>query len=507
MRISPLAALLPLVIAGCLGGTPPPAATDATEPAALPEIPVGTYLVGANATSLDPVVARLLAATEGAARYTGFTTFEPTIGVTPDGAIFMSRSASVVRSLDQGATWEEIVPFPFRLDNDPYVYVDPATGRVFAAPNQAAVCMLVSFSDDAGDSWTTSVGCPPPVNDHQTMVAATPRGTPTTGYPNILYMCTNGVTTTNCGRSLDGGLTWSPLPPAFVLVKDGCNSSLGHLAASPDGVLYLPKGNCGQPEVFVSDDDGLTWTKRVVSTDVDAWGHEVRVAVDEGGNVYAFWQGDDGLPYLAASTDQGATWTKARNVAFANLTGMDFPSIAAGAAGHVAFAYAGTSYPKPYEVEGDDALTPQLAQPVDIAEFTWHAYVGVSTNALDENATFVTVTAGAPGDPISRGECGRIRCDGLGDFLSITIGPDGRPWAAFADACVDDCAKPDGQENTFQGSGGTDAPGFVGTLARGPALRGNASELAPLPEAGGETEQPEPGASPRLLDVARRGLR
>lgn len=497
MRLLPAAALALLVLpalSGCFTSPDPaPAASD--DPVDLVEkLPPGTHLSQRPNATVDPVLTKLLSKAEGATRYTGFTTFEPTLGITPSGGLFMSRSASVVRSLDSGATWEEIRPFvgtstplfdvPF--DNDPYVYVDPATGRVFVNANQGAVCTLLAFSDDEGDTWTQTVGCPPPVNDHQTIVAGKPRGTPTLGYDNIVYMCTNGVATTNCARSLDGGLTWMPLPPAFVALKDGCSATLGHLAAAPDGTIYMPKNNCGQFEVFRSDDDGMTWTKTVADTEHGfGAGGDAAIAVDEAGNVYGFWQGDDGLPYLTHTTDAGATWSPARMVGFPGLTGMDFPAIAAGGPGKIAFAYAGTSYPKPYEVEGDEALTAQVADPRDIADFLWFPYVGVLTDALDDNSTIVTITAAAEGDPITRGQCGRTRCDGIGDFLSIEIGPDGRPWAAFADACTDACAAPDGQKNNYQGSGGVSAPGFVGTLARGPALRGDAAELAPLPEAAG----------------------
>lgn len=516
MRLPPAAALALLVLpalSGCFSSPDPaPAASD--DPVGLVErLPAGTHLSQIPNASVDPVLTKLLASAQGATRYTGFTTFEPTIGVTPSGGLFMSRSASVVRSLDAGATWEEIKPFtgtatplfdvPF--DNDPYVYVDPATGRVFVNANQGAVCTLLAFSDDEGETWTQTAGCPPPVNDHQTIVAAKPRGTPTSGYPNIVYMCTNGITTTNCARSLDGGMAWMPLPPAFVAVKDGCSATLGHMVAAPDGTIYMPKNNCGQPEVFLSKDDGLTWTKSVVSMDVGVGYNDVAIAVDEAGNVYAFWHGTDGLGHLSHSTDEGAAWSAPRTVSPPELTGMDFPAIAAGGPGKIAFAYVGTSYPKPFEVEGDDPLTAQTADPKDIADFLWFPYFGFMNDALDDNSTIVTITAAAEGDPTTRGQCGRTRCDGLGDFISIQIGPDGRPWAAFADACTEACAAPDGQKNNYQGTGGASAPGFVGTLARGPALRGDAVELPPLPEAAPKpAEAGAPAPRIALPEIVRR---
>ena len=104
--------------------------------------------------------------------------FEPTLGITPEGVAFYQavRPGTLVpqvfRSGDLGATWDDVSalietpladapivggvhaqPFSF----DPFVRVDPDTGRVFAlnlVPNQA--CVYPSCSAPAALTDRTS---------------------------------------------------------------------------------------------------------------------------------------------------------------------------------------------------------------------------------------------------------------------------------------------------------------------------------------------------------------
>ena len=76
-------------------------------------------------------------------------------------------------------------------------------------------CSEISFSDDEGETWTTStLNCG--LQDHQNLFTGPPVTSPTVGYPNIVYTCsTQGGATiyslaAQCLKSLDGGLTWSP---------------------------------------------------------------------------------------------------------------------------------------------------------------------------------------------------------------------------------------------------------------------------------------------------------
>ena len=76
--------------------------------------------------------------TSGTYYGTGWDTFEPTIGITSSGAIFFTNynglgdGTHIIRSRDQGQTWEDVGPFN-QIDDDsgqtpnstdPYLYVD-----------------------------------------------------------------------------------------------------------------------------------------------------------------------------------------------------------------------------------------------------------------------------------------------------------------------------------------------------------------------------------------------
>lgn len=485
-----------LALAGCLGTAPEddPSQAGAGPDAAGAALPPTGALVhgpgGAVTGALDgptPV---------GTSRLTGFPAFEPTIGVTSDGTLFMSNWGgqlgtdwtSVVRSQDRGATWTDVTPSMGPASsppqsNDPYVYVDGDTDRVYNLDMQGLQCNWIQWSDDGGESWTQNpAGCgAPPVLDHPTIFAGPPTTLETQGYENVLYLCVNRVADSACSVSLDGGVTWTPFRTVFPgedpehqetdpsdpggsATSGFCGGLHGHGVAGPEGTAYLPKGQCGTPTVAVSQDDGLTWTRHAISEDVGVKGHEVRLATDGEGNLYAAWIGEDRKPYLAASTDRGASWSDPVVASPEPVGTADFPAIDVGAPGEVALAYVGTSADVPYSAMGHND--------------TWNAYITTSEDALSAEPTFATAPVNPPSDPIARGECGNSRCYGdsggaLGDFIDVNIGPDGRPWAAFVDACTAGCAN------------GTDATndegvGLVGTYARGPSLAGDGA-LPDLP--------------------------
>lgn len=415
----------------------------------------------------------------GTAYPVGFETFEPTIGATSNGDLYFSTTparvasgwqANIAKSTDRGPTWKQVGPGVAGQTNppetnDPYIYVDPSTDRIFTFHmSPALLCSIMSFSDDGGRSWMTNPrGCSPTVIwDHQTMVAAKPRNVDTMGYPNVLHQCVNAVYAAMCAQSLDGGLTWGPSFPVHVNeeIVELCGAQHGHLAASPDGRVYLPTSRCGtRPMVYISGDDGQTWNKSVIA-DMDTPFVDPSVSVDSKGNLYAAFIDESGWLYFATSRNNGKSWSKAIRVAKGYTTNM--PVIVAGDPGKIAIAYPATNdLPDGYKTKGYN-------DPGDwVKTVAWGANFTVSYNALDKRPDFRTVVA-TGNDPIGRGQIcyAATRCRFLIDFIEAVIGPDGRPYASFVDGCLGKCSV------TWKGEqqDGVTAMGVMTTLPSGPRL-------------------------------------
>lgn len=415
---------------------------------------------------------------------TGSFTFEPTLGVTKSGAIFMdARSAQggrpqVLRSQDNGATWEVVFEeHPFTMD--PYLYVDPETSRIFS--NDLAVpCHLISFSDDDGKTWTTA----PPAGclhneDHQTLFAGSPPegGSTPDNYPNIVYLCSVGLgisvasAGSVCSKSLDGGVTFVPTgEPAYTDdprhrgdfgIPGRCNGANAHGFVGPDGTIYLPRGWCGQPWLAMSKNEGLTWTRVQVAengmpccgivegdTRGELHSHEAGVVADRDGNVYYTWVAADRLPYLSISRDGGKTWGDPMMIGPPGVRETLLPGIAIGKAGKIVVHYMGSTNSawNGKEITGSYEDT------------TWNAYMTMSVNALGKNPVFYSASINDLREPLWIGECGPdpFRC-AWGDFFDVVIGTDGTPWSVGVDLCRPECGTGRGE-------------GFAGRLVGGPRL-------------------------------------
>ena len=414
----------------------------------------------------------------GAMLNVGADTFEPTIGADPRGYLYFAEAAAsggvavgfragTRMSKDGGATWTDVSPKVGGMNippetNDPYIYVDPGTGRVFSfhmAP--ILTCAMLSFSDNQGQSWTTNpAGCfPTVVWDHQTIVAAKPRVLATTGYPNILHQCVNAVYAAMCSRSLDGGLTWAP--PTVVHLNEDIGklqgAQHGHLAAAPDGTLYLPTALGGDvPTVYVSRDDGLTWTKRTIANIDTPW-TDPSISVDHEGTAYAAFTDEAGALYVSVSKDAGTTWSPAVKATQGITATM--PVINVGDPGRIVISYPGTNdLPEGWNT---DPLPPRSQE-------AWGAFMTVSYNALSASPTFETIEVSGA-DPLERGHaCVRGgRCVYQVDFIEAVIGPDGRPYASFADGCTSaNCIGNPSAANNEPAPGGGN--GVVATLTSMP---------------------------------------
>ncbi len=386
---------------------------------------------------------------EGEFHSLGLDAFEPTMGAAPDGGLYyavtpalgvaLGWEASVGASMDGGVTWTDIRPNAAGVDsppetNDPYTYVDPMTGRVFAFHmGPILTCSILSWTDDGGDTWDTNpAGCAPTgAWDHQTLVAARPvDGVDTYGYPNVLVQCVNAIYAAECGRSLDGGRTWHHTVPVHVNSQAAslCGAQHGHLAADEAGVIYLPTSECGTAAlVYTSRDSGLTWQRNVIDPNPTPF-EDPAIAVDADGTVHAAWADEHGAMLYAQSYDGAATWSPAVRVTPHEVTGK-MPSIVAGDGGKVAFIFVGTDdYPNGYGSDIEDYENEDLE------------WGGFATWSEDNGATWTTVEATGT-DPLMRGPvCGiHDRCQYQVDFLGSTITPDGRIFGALIDACLELC--------------------------------------------------------------------
>jgi hypothetical protein len=479
MRTSVLFMLILLsgqILSGCFGGDEPEKIIEDINP--IDDLLTNTtwyhYAGGVNANDLNIGFDNLTGnntpyAAIGTYYGIGGTTFEPTIGVTSTGGIHFSSyggtgsGTMVYTSMDQGQTWTNMGPFnPILPDigqvpssNDPYIYVDKWTDRVYKFDMHALTAMFVEYSDDDGQTWSipfSADGYYSP-QDHQS-IASMPDVDGGGFYETITVFCINTGSSAlgpQCSRSLDGGHTWDVQRPGYPVGIAQCSGLHGHLAGSNDGAIYRGNPSCEGPAIYRSVDGGYTWTEHTITTNVpmqDGWhSHEVAVGTDEAGNVFASWISMDQMPWMAYSRDQGNTWSEPMMVAPPGVNETGFPTIFAGDEGRVVVGYIG---------EMDD-------------NGGWAGYMSVMTDAFSENPLITTVAVNLPNDPLdTTDDCGNVRCGGFGDFIDVEIDDEGRPWIALAHNVL-------GQH------------GIVGTWVTGPSLYGNITQLPTIAAGGPST--------------------
>jgi hypothetical protein len=411
-----------------------------------------------------------------------FTTLdagEPTIAHSKDGSVFFvgadidtvggrPNQVDVARSDDKGGSWTNISPkigpenaHPITLD--PYLWMDKDTGRLFTIDLTVA-CSILSFTDDEGASWTTNpLACGRPVNDHQTLFGGAPATSTPVAYENVLYYCWNDVATSSCSKSINGGVSFQPTgTPAFRGATEGddgrqrlCGGLHGHGVVSPkDGTVFLPREYCGKPYVAISHDEGVTWEQVQVSRLDAPDGADPSMDVDAAGNVYYTWIGPDYNVWLVVSKNNGKTWSRPMMVAAPGVNEANLPAIDVGDPGKIAIAYMGSenSPGKPRE-DG-----------IDYSKVTWNGYITMSANVLSKRPVFYSAAVNSRKDPIARAKCGPGRCGRVFDFIDVEISPDGTPWGAYVDACIEVCVTPTSVSNYGD-------KGFAGRLVGGPKLR------------------------------------
>lgn len=370
---------------------------------------------------------------------TGAHGSEVNLGVTRAGVVFFGGWDHVARSADGGRTWTAASP-DTPLAADRVLIVDRSTDRVFVDDTTLG-CTVLSWSDDLGETWTTNpAACGGGATDHQ-KIAVGPRtalADPTGRlYPNVVYVCANGLTHTSCAASSDGGRTFGPGVPVGLAepgtgrITPTC-AFQGVPLAAPDGTLYQPRTQCGAA-VDRSPDNGLTWERHPVVDDPAAVsGDAPDMAVTPDGTLYFFWIGADWLPRLSRSTDGGRTWSAPIAVAAgAGLRSTLFPVVAAGSDGRIGLAFYGTT-DNPEGWAGNPGDAPDTVR--------WDLYAATSTDAASPQPAFTLTRITA--DPVQVGclsKLGRCGNHNIADYIDAEVSPDGRLHIAYVDGCPPGC--------------------------------------------------------------------
>ena len=496
-RQSFMALVIAMTLAGCASSASPAPPSFSTPPAALPSTSgLATLNAPATPSAASHAIAPPRLTYHSAGRVvsppdgqpvpkvrlvaTAIQADEPSIAVLPDGSFAYQgwdRPATgsvgtwhVFVGRPPGGTWRDISPTPAEPSHDPYVAADPLTGRVFSAnlllPGELDAdrfCVVVSFTDDQGATWTSADPICDADADRPRVITAVPVTSDMTVYRSLVYMCYfhSEGDGQSCHRSLDGGRTFLP---TGQIAPDGCDSGVsgalfGHLATDPTGALYLPRMSCRRPVVAISHDEGSTWDEHVIGP--PGWNGygEMAVAVDEDGVIYGLWISNDRLLYLAASSDGGRTWSDPVSVAAPGVTEANLPVIQAGAGGRLAIG-ALVSYDAPAGIKAPLAVSCSRAPCRDAVSYetvTWHASLTITSNALDRDPLFASAILNDPAQPITRGACGPGRCKSNGDFIDLAVDDAGLPWLAFV-AC------PNGECAQTTTGGWASALGMLGTI-------------------------------------------
>ena len=411
---------------------------------------------------------------------------EPSIGVNwSTGKTFIQAGNHTLRvTFDDAvkpasATWEDKrSPFA-RVSLDPILFTDDGhfggANRTFESQLLGATSST-SFTDDDANTWLPSQGSGQPAGvDHQTIgggnyAAPAPA---VRAYPHAIYYCSQSIATAFCARSDDGGATFGPGVPIYVLTSVNgvdvpnapgtCGGLHGHIRVAPDGTAYVPNKNCkdaagvSRPGFVVSTDNGLTWTVRTVPDgETPGAGGDPSVAAGRNNTLYFGYVNKDGHPRIATSRDHGLHWSKSRDAGTPfGIQNTDFAEVMAGDDDRASFAFLGTG------TAGD----PQSA------DFTgvWHLYTSFT---YDSGRTWTTADV-TPSDPVQRG-CiwnggGSNPCRNLLDFNDITVDKTGRVLIGYADGCTGSCVTDPTQSAT---GGPASAQDALATIARQVGGRG-----------------------------------
>jgi hypothetical protein len=367
---------------------------------------------------------------------------EPTLAPLGDGRLLVVAGGDVLRWEGVGE-WTDVTP---PLDQtasatlDPFLVGDPETGRVYVS--QLAACQRVSFTDDAGASWTSNpAACGGPDQHHQKLaVGPGPVG-------RVVHMMTMNLATwlatddtvITYAASHDDGRTWIQSPALTEAVHGFEARAIGNVAASEDGTIHAISYLC---DGFVdalyngvgigrSADAGATWSwTRIGPGGGPCEGIDPGIAAVDGAVHAAWWDASDGTFRLwyATSEDSGATWSRPSILPTPGLGSFVFADAAA-SADRVAVAFLATP---------DSGMGANQAP----GWARWFPYLATVQLGAD-NASWQVVRL--EDHPV---QIGQICMDGpqcldgarnLLDFIDVQLDADGRAYVTYADGCDDEC--------------------------------------------------------------------
>ncbi|HEV3470040.1 MAG TPA: PKD domain-containing protein, partial [Pyrinomonadaceae bacterium] len=374
------------------------------------------------------------------------------------------------------ARWEDVSFIGTKTRSlDPILFTDQRTGRTFVSQlNSVSVAgalllpgnSLMAYTDDDGANWTPAqLNLPDGSNDHQTVgagpyPASVPLGNDLNKGSAVYYCGQMGnvfvaTSVALCSRSDNGGLTFNRAVPVYTglvgVSGPSCSQLIhGHVKVAPDGTVYLPNAQCGgRQAVAVSTDAGTTWTVRTIPGSLPPSGildPSVAISKDPPGpgaasnTIYVGYTGrpaaasTDNHAYAVMSRDRGVTWSEPVDLGASHgIKNAVFAQAVAGDSARAAVAFLGTT-------------TGGNHQDANF-KGTWHGYVA---HTYDGGKTWTTVRV-TP-DPVQREACiwnggGNNPCRNLLDFNDATMDDRGRVLFAYADGCINECAK--GGANTY----------------------------------------------------------
>ena len=410
---------------------------------------------------------------------------EPSIGVTSSGCVFFIAFEKVMRSCDYGGSWEDVKgPMCAFQTNDPWGWVDPVTDRIFNVQMQGLETSWICWSDDDGETW---LGNPhdsgtTPINDHIKLATGpwTDIGYGLAGqfsqqiYEQAVYYCYNKLAGIFCFTSFDGGASFEAGGQIIGLATtDG--GLHGAITSAPDGTVYVTP-RVETPTVIVSKDNGFSWFAETMGEDAGTPypRKNSEVATDTQSNAYHIWTGSDEGVYMSRSMDSGLTWDQtSTRISPVEIISSVFPQVDAGDPGRIAVTYLGSEDSGEIGQPDIDGQSWDGNAHFANANVSYHLYVTISLNALDEKPTFHTYRVTS--DPVqigsiclNSGDCRDIGGSNrnLLDFNDLHIDREGRIFISFADGCTGSCAT--GNNSTPEDS--RSRRGVMAYLASGPSL-------------------------------------